>query len=607
MREDIIEEEYNKRFDLSLWRKILVYGKPYWPQLSLLIFVLIALASINASIPVLSRYAIDHYAVVRKTEGLTWFLSLLLTMVFVRGFCVRSLIVLSGRINTNVSYDIRKKTFDHIQELSFSYFDQKAVGWLISRLTSDSTNLGRTLSWGVVDIFWGLAMMVIMSIIMLFLNLKLALVVLAVVPALAFVTFKFQSLILGKYRAVRKINSELTRAFNEGIAGAKTTKTLVREKANLGEFSMLTGDMYEASTGAARYSAVYFPLIILIGAAGTAGVLWVGGNGIIAGDITYGTLVAFASYAVSFFHPIEELAMRLPELQNTQAAGERIFSLLETKPEIVDSPEVLEKYGDGSVKKVELPSFNGNIKFEKVRFTYKKDEIVLDDFDLSVESGETVALVGETGSGKTTIANLVCRFYEPNSGRILFDGVDYTKLPLQWLRDQLGVVQQTPHLFSGTIAENIRYGKLDATMGEVIEVARLMNAEEFILKFKEGYDFQVGENGAKLSTGQKQLVALARVMLADPKLLVLDEATSSVDTETEKIIQKAIDRVTAHRTSFIIAHRLSTIRSADRILLIDKGKILEQGSHHELLLKKERYYDLYSSQFISEKENEMLG
>jgi ATP-binding cassette subfamily B protein len=606
MHEDTLENN-NKRFDWTLWRKIFVYAKPYRLSIAAVILCMVILALINSTLPALSKYAIDNFAMTRNTDGLIWFMLLVLAIALTRGVSVFSMIVVSGKVNTRVSYDIRKEAFDHIQTLSFSYFDRKAVGWLISRLTSDASTLGRTLSWGVVDLVWGGAMMLFMSGIMLYLNVKLALVVLAVVPILAFVTFKFQFLILKRFRNVRKINSEITGAFNEGITGAKTTKTLVREQANLDEFRSLTGSMYAASTGAAHYSAVYFPMILFVGAVGTVGVLWVGGNGIIAGDITYGTLVAFAAYAVSFFYPLEELARRLPELQNAQAVAERIFSLIETEAEIKDSAEVLAKYGSGSDRKSKLPLFAGNVHFKDVSFYYKKDETVLEHFNLDVKAGETVALVGETGSGKSTIVNLICRFYEPTAGVICVDGVDYTQLPLKWLQQHLGIIQQTPHLFSGSIADNIRYGKLDAGMDDIIRVAKLVKADEFIQKFDDGYDFDVGENGSKLSTGQKQLLALARVMLADPGLLVLDEATSSIDTETEKIIQDAIDKVTENRTSFIIAHRLSTIRSADRILLIDNGRILEQGTHNELIRKKGHYYDLYSSQFVTEKEHEIMG
>lgn len=606
MHEDILEEQYNKRFNLQLWRKIMVYAKPYRLQLSALILIMMILAVFTAAVPALSKYVIDNFAVTKKTDGLMLFGIMILLMVMLRGFFIRSLIVLSGKVNNYISFDIRKKAFDHIQTLSFSYFDKKPVGWLISRLTSDAGVLGGVLSWGIIDLIWGLSMMLIMTGFMLYLNIELALIVLGVVPLLAFVTFKFQALILKKSRDVRKINSEITGAFNEGITGAKTTKTLVRESANLQEFSSLTGKMHDASIGVARYSAVYFPIIIFIGAIGTAGVLWYGGNGIIIGDITYGTFVAFTSYAVSFFFPLEDLARRLPEIQNAQVAGERIFSLIDTKPEIKDSPEVLDKYYGDPENRDGLPKFVGNIKFDKVSFLYKKDEIVLDDFNLEVKPGETIALVGETGSGKSTIVNLVSRFYEPQSGKILIDGTDYMKLPLEWLQSQLGIVQQNPHLFSGTIADNIAYGRPEATRDEIINVAKMIHADEFIQELG-GYDFEVGENGSKISTGQKQLISLARVMLADPKLLILDEATSSIDTETEMMIQNAIDKVTSGRTSFIIAHRLSTIRSADRILLIDNGKIMEQGTHHELILKKGFYYELYSSQFILDKETEMLG
>ncbi len=593
------DEDYKKGLDARTWAKLLGYTRPYRLQVAALILIMVFFAILDAVTPILTMYAIDHFAVPRQTQGLGWFAALFALIAAGRGFAVWAMIVTGGRINTHVSYDIRKAGFDHLQELSFSYFDKRPVGWLMSRLTSDAETLGRTLSWGIVDLVWGFALMLMMAAIMLWLNAKLAVVVLLVLPLLVLTTSKFQKKTLEKYRAVRKVNSEITGAFNEGIIGAKTTKTLVREDANLKEFLSHTGKMHDVSVAAACYASLYLPVVLILGAIGSAAALWIGGNGVVAGQVTYGTLVAFLSYATSFFQPLQDLAKRFPELQNSQAAAERIFSMIETQPEIQDSPT--------ASKAKALPDFIGNVQFERVGFAYNPNEPVLEGFSLDVQAGQTVALVGPTGAGKSTIANLACRFYEPTAGTIRIDGHDYRDMPLQWLQSHLGIVQQAPHLFSGSIADNIRYGKLEATEAEIRTAAEMVNAHPFIMELDQGYNFTVNENGANLSTGQKQLLALARVMLANPKLLVLDEATSSVDTETEKLIQSAINKLRANRTSFIIAHRLSTIRAADRILFIDHGRIVEEGDHRHLLRLQGRYHKLYTRQFLDEKETELLG
>jgi len=345
-----------------------------------------------------------------------------------------------------------------------------------------------------------------------------------------------------------------------------------------------------------------------LGSIGTALALWFGGRGVLLEAISYGTLVAFISYSVQFFEPVRELARVLAELISSQASAERIISMIESEPDIQDTPAVIEKYGDAfAPKKENWPSMKGNITFRNVSFAYKDGEKVLENFNLDVKAGQTIAIVGETGSGKSTIVNLATRFYEPTEGDVLIDGVDYRKRSQHWLQSNLGYVLQAPHLFSGTIKENILYGKLDATDDEIEQAARMVDAHRVITKLENGYYTEVGEGGNRLSTGEKQLISLARAILADPRIFVLDEATSSVDTETEQVIQKAVQTVLEGRTSFIIAHRLSTIRSADRILVIHKGRVIEEGTHSELLKKEGHYYRLYTNQFMEEKESEILA
>ncbi len=475
-------------------------------------------------------------------------------------------------------------------------------------MTSDINRLSETISWGLVDLAWGMTMMTGVTIYMFILNARLAAITLSVIPILAIISVYFQRKILVAQREVRKINSQITGAYNEDIQGAKTTKTLVREILNLNEFSGLTSSLRNSSIRAAVLSSVYLPIVIGLGSVGTALALSFGGGYILTGAITYGTLVAFISYTSQFFEPVRQMAVIFAEIQGAQASAERVFSLLREEPAIKDSEEVLNKYGDIFNQKKELwPSIKGKVEFKNVSFHYNPDEPVLTDFNLSVEPGQTIALVGETGSGKSTIVNLFCRFYEPVKGEILIDGYNYKDMPLNWIHDNLGYVLQAPHLFSGTIRDNVRYGKLDATDEEIEEACRLVNAHGFITEMKDGYDTQVGEGGNLLSTGQKQLVSFARAIVRNPQLFVLDEATSSIDTETEKIIQDAISRVLEGRTSFVIAHRLSTVRNADRILVIRDGRVIEDGTHRELIKARGYYYSLYSNQFMDEKSKAILG
>ena len=602
------EQEYDKRFDISLWKKLLQFCKPYKKRLVTLGLFMIGLAGVDVIFPLMSKYAVDNFVIPGKTDGIVLFGIIYFLLIAVQAANIFFFIDIAGKIEMYLTYDIRKKGFQHLQELSFNYYDKTPVGWLMARMTSDSQRLGSFISWGIVDLVWGFSYMILISITMLILNWKLALVTLTVVPVLVVLSLFFQKKILKAYRKVRKTNSKITGSFNEGIAGAKTTKTLVREEANLLEFQVNTSEMYRSSVKAAIFSALYLPAVLTLGSIGTGLALWFGGEGVMMQAISYGTLVAFISYTIQFFEPLRELARVFAELQNAQASAERIFSMIEEKPQITDKSEVIKKFGDILRSKEEnWPKINGNISFEDVTFGYKDGEKVLKNFNLHIRAGETIALVGETGSGKSTIVNLACRFYEPTKGKIKIDDEDYRSRSMLWLQSNLGYVLQTPHLFSGSIKDNIAYGRLDATDDEIIAAAKLVNAHEFITKMEKGYDSEVGEGGAKLSTGQKQLISFARAILADPRIFILDEATSSVDTETEQLIQEAIHTVLENRTSFIIAHRLSTIRSADRILVIQKGKITEQGDHHELLKQKGYYYRLYTNQFLEEQEAMLLN
>jgi len=571
-------------------------------------FVMILVAIIDAVFPMMNKIAIDRFIVPRSTEGLGGFLVIYGVLVVVQAANVFALISLAGRVEIGLVHDLRNVGFRRLQELSFSYYDRTPVGWIMARMTSDAQRLGDTVSWGLVDIAWGGAMMIAISAFMLSMNVTLGLVVLAVMPPLVLVSLYFQKKILRSNREVRKTNSKISGAYNEGIMGAKTTKALVQEERNLADFEKLTSRMRETSIRTAIFSGLYLPIVLTLGSIGTGLALWSGGSGVLAGTITYGTLVAFVGYTVQFFEPVRELARVITELQAAQASAERLMSLIESEPEIQDAQEVVERYGDSFMPRREnWEKAHGRVEFRNIGFRYKEGERVLENFNLVVEPGQTIALVGETGSGKSTIVNLACRFYEPTEGQILIDGRDYRERSILWHESHLGYVLQQPHLFSGSIKENIRYGRLSATDEEIEGAARLVNAHEFINRMEKRYDSEVGEGGNLLSTGQKQLISFARAIIADPVFFVFDEATSSVDTETEKLIQDAVQVVLTGRTSFIIAHRLSTIRRADRILVIEGGKVIEDGSHYELLEERGKYYRLYTNQFLEEAEEEALS
>ncbi len=598
------EKSFNKNIDIKLWKEIMLYSLPYKKLIIALSVVMLLVAGVDAILPLLTRYAIDNYIVAEDLNGLYGFSIIYLVIIIIQGINIFAFIYFAGKLETEMAASIREKAFTSLQELSLSFYNQRPVGWLIARLTSDVHKLSSIISWGIVDFVWGFAMMFTIVIIMLRLNYRLALITLVVLPVLLIISFYFQKKILHEFRLVRKINSKITGAFNEGISGAKTSKTLVIEDRNCDEFTGLTNKMAKSSIKAAIYSSLFLPSVLVLSSVGTGLALWQGGNAVIQGAITYGTLVAFISYTVQFFEPVREMARVFAELQSAQAAAERIISLINTESEIVDSKLVIEKYGTIlKPKKENWPEIKGNIEFRNVEFKYTDNEEVLNNFNLNVSAGQKIALVGETGSGKSTIVNLLCRFYEPVDGEIYIDGKEYRNFSQSLLHSNIGYVLQDPHLFSGTIKENIRYGFENATDAEIKNAADLVQATRFINKLPDGFDTEVGEGGDLLSTGEKQLISFARAIISNPAIFILDEATSSIDTEMELIIQKTINKVLKNRTSFIIAHRLSTIKNADKIIVLKDGKIIESGNHYQLIDRKGYYYDLYQNQFYNRRES----
>ncbi len=603
------EEEFqNKKVDLGTWKQILRFVIPYRRNMIMIAVSMMICGIMDVAMPYLNSFAIDNFITKKTTEGLIPYGIMYLIAVIVAAVAVFFFSIQAGKVETHVCHNIRKEGFVRLQELSFNYYDKTPVGYILARMTSDAQRLGETLAWSLVDIAWGGFYMIACLIGMFVRNWKLTLIICAFLPLMGLVSVYFQKRILANHRAVRRANSLITGAYNEGIMGARTTKTLVREELNAKEFNVLAGNMRRSSINAAMFSAVYWPVISVLGTIATSFVIWKGGGDVLHKLMTVGELSFFIQLSGSFFEPVLNVARLFADLQSSQAAAERVISLINTEPQITDRKDVTDKYGDAfSPKKENWEKIQGEVEFDHVTFQYVEGEQVLKDFSLHVGAGQNIALVGETGSGKSTIVNLICRFYEPTEGRILIDGVDYRERSQLWLHSNLGYVLQSPHLFSGTIADNIRYGRLDATDKEVQEASRMVGAHDFILSLEKGYDTQVGEGGGRLSTGQKQLISFARAILADPAIFVLDEATSSIDTETEMKIQHAIEKVLQGRTSFIVAHRLSTIRNADRILVIQDGEVIESGNHKELMARKGHYYHLYTNQFRSEQETALLG
>lgn len=606
-RDDSVQN--NKSFQLSTWKRLLPFLKPYRWLMMLLILTNIIISVVDVLLPLFQRYAVDHFIEQQSLAGFQRFIIGYIVVIVLQVLSFVFYTLSAMKMEMHMGRDLKKACFVHLQTLSFSYYNVTPVGYILARVMSDTNKISAITAWDMVDILWALTYVLSAFISMAILDLRLALLVMIIVPIIAVLTTYFQKKILFWNRKVRAINSRLTGAYNEGIMGAKTSKTLVIEDKNTEEFSELTEEMRSASVRAAGLNALYIPLVMLASSAATAIVLVRGGDMVLEHGMLIGTLSAFTTYAVSIFEPIQQMARVLANIISVQPNIERVMGLLDQQPNIVDSPAVIEKYGDSfHPKKENWEEIRGDIEFDDVSFRYPDgEEEVLSHFSLKIPAGTTVAIVGETGAGKSTLVNLACRFFEPTSGRILIDGVDYRERSQLWLHSRLGYVLQNPHLFSGTVMENIRYGRLDATDEEVRAAAKAVSADTVVEHLENGYESDVGEGGDKLSTGEKQLVSFARAVLADPAIFVLDEATSSIDTQTEQLIQNATLNLLKGRTSFLIAHRLSTIRQADLILVVKDGKIVEQGKHEELLKKGGYYHDLYSKQFQQEEMHSRLN
>ncbi len=593
-QEHFEEEEFETQFNGQTIIRIAKQGLVHWPLMFGYLICIALLAGLESYFTYLSKLIIDDGILAGDTQALWRIIAQYLTLTVVQAGLVYGFINCAARLGERVQYDLRKKMFGRLQELSLSYFNHTPVGWLMSRLTSDVGRVGELVSWGFLDVVWGTLNIVASMAFMFYINWRMGAIVMLIIPALVIVASLFQKRILGEYRAVRKLNSKVTGSYNEGITGVRVIKSLRREEENLDEFGNLTGQMYKAAFRAAWLSALFLPTVQLISALGVGSIIWYGGWQFQTGSMTIGGIQAFVSYITFMLFPVQEMARVYAEMQQAIASGERIFSLIDAVPAIQDRKGAVDP---GTIR--------GDIVFENVDFAYEDDKPVLEKFNLHIRQGETIALVGPTGAGKSTLVNLVCRFFEPRAGRILFNGTDYRDLTLHGIHSRIGMVLQTPHLFSGTIRENLRYGRLDATDSEIEAAAQMAGAHDFILELDNGYESEVGEGGVLLSVGQKQLLSLARAVLSNPEIFVMDEATSSVDTLAEALIQQAMEKLMEGRTSFIIAHRLSTIKQADRILVIENGGVSEMGTHAELIRKRGHYYDLYTKQFRDEHSAEL--
>ena len=578
--------------------RLIPYLRPYRKRMTRMILLALVCSVVDVSYPLFGRYVLDHYIAEGTLQGLPGFIALYLAVLAFQSVINDRTMVDSGTVEMSVDRDLRNRAFGHLQTLSFSYFNQNSVGYIHARVMSDTGKIGEAVSWRMMDCIWNGSYILFAIVVMFMTDVRLALWMIALLMAAGLLISVFQRKLVAVNRLIREMNSKITGDFNEGITGARSIKLLGIAQKMLEEFEEDTESYRRESVHAVRYSAMLLSTVTLMSSAALAVVLWQGGILTREGIMKIGTLSVFVSYAVGMVEPLQFIIQNISSFISIQVNIERLTGLLAEPPDVSDTPEVTARYGDSfHPRRENWEELRGNIEFRDVTFRYPDgEENVLEHFSLKVPQGQNIAIVGETGAGKSTLVNLLCRFYEPTEGQLLIDGRDARERPQLWLHSHIGYVLQTPHLFSGSVRENLRYGRPDATDEEIMEALEMVSARGIVEKMG-GLDSEVGEGGSHLSTGEKQLLSFARALLADPRLLVLDEATSSIDSLTEKEIQDAISVVTKGRTSFVIAHRLSTIAGADMILVVQDGKIIEMGKHPELMRKRGYYYSLYTRQF----------
>jgi len=599
------EDEYKvKGISISVWTRLLPYVAKMKKQFIMAAALIVVWTALNSAFPLFTSYAVNNFIIPETTQGIFPFAALYISVILCVGFLTFLWVKLLVRVENKLGLMIRRDCFIHLQKIQLAYHNTNSVGYLIGRVISDTERISGMISWGFSAMVEASLVIIFSITYMLILNPPLALILILIIPVAWLIAWIFQKKIHVVSRKVREINSRISGAYNEGITGSKTSKTLVIEDLNSEEFAELSDNMQRQSVRASRLTALMLPMVSTVGSIALAVILFRGGLLVDSNLLDYGVLAAFITYAIITIEPVVWVSGVISETVSAQVGVERVTGLLGEEITITDSMDVVEKYGDTfNPKKENWEPVLGEITFEDVTFMYPDgEENVLENFSLDIPSGTTVAIVGETGAGKSTIVNLACRFYEPTGGKVLIDGRDAKERSQLWLHSSLGYVLQNPHLFSGTIMENIRYGRLDATDDEVIAAAKVVSADVVAKRMPEGYATEVGEGGDKLSTGEKQLVSFARAILANPPIFVLDEATSSIDTETEQLIQNAISHMLEGRTSFIIAHRLSTISHADIILVVENGKIVERGTHAELIAAGKHYSELYKAMRLEETD-----
>ena len=600
------KNDYNVSLPFFGIPRIIPYMGRFKKTLVFMVICGLAGTLVDILLPLMQRYALDHFIANRTLDTMVWYAILYLVLILFQALVNYISCSNAMSVEVGVNRDLRDAAFSHLQTLSFSYYNQNSVGYIHSRVMSDTSRIGSLVSWTLMDSVWHTSYLIGTVAVMLIINTRLALMVIAILPLIVILFSIFQKHLIRVNRQIREMNSRITGDFNEGITGAKTIKTLVIEKKMAGDFVDDTAEMKRKGIRASRLRGLFAVTMNLASSLALAIVLWKGGA---IAESEVGTFSMFMSYAQGMMEPVRWIVDAISDVITTQVNIERLTRLLNTKSDVTDTPEVIDKYGDSfDPKRENWEPIRGDIEFKDVSFKYPDgDEYVLEHFNLKIPFGSNIAIVGETGAGKSTLVNLVCRFFEPTSGQVLIDGRDARERSQLWLHSALGYVLQTPHLFSGTVRDNLLYGNPGATPEQITRALELVSAKEVVDRMEKGIDSDVGEGGDMLSTGEKQLISFARAILADPRILVLDEATANVDTLTEQKIQSAIDTIIKGRTSLVIAHRLSTVKNADLILVVNDGRIVEQGTHQELLKAKGHYYRLYTRQYEDEATSSILG